>query len=205
MKSFFSRMKKDILEKFYTYRSPKFMADDPRYKDFDIGAYTYGSPKIMRWENKTRLSIGRYCSFAKDVTILLGGEHNTHWVTTYPLMVFIEELNHCVGHPASRGDITIGNDVWVGYRATILSGANIGDGAIIGAGAIVTSDVPPYAIVAGAPAKLVRYRFDQQTITRLLEIQWWNWSLKEIKKHGELLLSPDTDKILALRNGETDS
>lgn len=117
-----------------------------------VGVGTYGDPKILRFRyEKTRLTIGSYCSIAEDTLIVLGGEHPTDEVTTFPM----RDRFGLPGagedrHPLYKGDIVIGNDVWIGARATILSGVNIGDGAIIGAGAVIAKDVPSYAIVASS-------------------------------------------------------
>ncbi len=118
-----------------------------------VGDFTYGVPKIMSWDNKTHLTIGKFCSIADNVTILLGGEHCVQWVTTYPFNVFLNSKSHITGHPKTKGDIHIGNDVWLASGCKILSGVTIGDGAVIGANAVVASDVPPYAIMGGGPGK----------------------------------------------------
>ena len=95
---------------------------------------------------------------------------------------------HITGHPSSKGDIVVGNDVWIGYQSCILSGVTIGNGAIIGARSVITKDVPPYAIVAGNPAKFVRYRFPQETIDKLESLAWWDWDISVIKGAIPLLL-----------------
>lgn len=196
MRSFLSRLKKDVIRKFDEYRAPRFMINDRRYSDYEIGAYTYGSPKILRWNEETGLTIGRYCSIAENVTLVLGGNHRTDWITTYPLSVFIQSLSANTGHPSTKGDISIGNDVWLGYGSTVLSGVTIGDGAVVGACSVVTKDVPPYAIVIGAPAKVVKYRFDKKYIAQLLNIQWWNWSPEELETRGKHLLSCDIEEFI---------
>jgi virginiamycin A acetyltransferase len=144
--------------------------NDPIYKDHSIGNFTYGFPTIMSWRGKYKLSIGSYCSLGPEVLIVLDGEHNTKRMSTYPF-----EFSHQVsdpGHPTSRGDIVIGNDVWIGARAIILSGVHIGDGACIGAGSVVTRDVESYAIFAGNPARLVKLRFDEETRSLLSRCNW---------------------------------
>ncbi|HEX5127349.1 MAG TPA: CatB-related O-acetyltransferase, partial [Rhodocyclaceae bacterium] len=129
-----------------------------RYPQYSIGRGTYGDDLLVRnWNEGTTLRIGNYCSIAAGVKIYLGGEHRTDWVTTYPFSALWPEAAHIEGHPRSKGDVTIGNDVWIGTEAMILSGVTIGDGAVIGARAVVSRDVPPYAIVAGNPASVVRY------------------------------------------------
>ena len=146
---------------------PPLVSPDSR---ITVGENTYGSPAFWLWHESERIQIGRYCSFAGEVAILGGGEHRVDWVTTYPLRVLFDDpLANKDGHPASKGPTIIGNDVWVGYRVTILSGVKIGDGAVIAAGAVVTKDVPPYAIVGGNPAKLIKYRFSPE-ISEALEI-----------------------------------
>lgn len=142
----------------------------------------------MLWADDERIEIGSFCSIAQNVTIFAGGEHNLNWVTTYPLRIaFGHSLAEQAGHPRTKGRTTIGNDVWIGYGTTVLSGVTIGDGAVIGAGTVVVKDVPPYAIVAGNPAKLIRCRFDEVTITKLLEIAWWTWPLEKIEANISIL------------------
>lgn len=157
---------------------------------YDIGEYSYGCPIVRRWDDKTNLHIGKFCSIADNVTIMLGGNHRTDWVTTYPFNVLSEpfpQAEGITGHPATKGDVWIGNDVWIGSGATILSGVHIGDGAVVGAQAVVTKDVEPYAIVTGNPARMVKKRFDDDSIKALLEIQWWNWSVEKINAEMRFL------------------
>lgn len=118
----------------------------------------------------------------EEVVFLLGGEHRADWITTYPFNALFGEGAHITGHPSSKGDIVVGNDVWIGYQSCILSGVTIGNGAIIGAKSVVTKDVPPYAIVAGNPAKFIRYRFPQETIDKLEHLAWWDWDISVIKE-----------------------
>jgi len=171
-------------------------------ENFEIGDYTYGIPKIFFPKSKnTRLKIGKFCSISDGVIIFLGGNHRTDWISTYPFMYFVgewPEAKDIPGHPASKGDVIIGNDVWFGYGAMIMSGITIGDGAVIGAGAVVTKDVEPYSIVAGNPAQLIRKRFDEETIRQLLKIKWWDWPIDKIKANIEVILSTDILKMQQL-------
>lgn len=162
-----------------------------------IGKFTYGNPQFMLWDSSERIDIGSFCSIANEVTIFGGGEHNSNWISTFPLRIaFNESMAHQDGHPATKGRTIIGNDVWIGYRATILSGVSISDGAIIGAGSVVTKNVPPYAIVAGNPAKLIKYRFSFNQIESLLKICWWNWETDKIQKNLALLSSPNIEEFI---------
>lgn len=154
-----------------------------------IGSCSYGDPEIKTWEEDTVLEIGKFCSISTNVTIFLGGEHRGDWVSTYPFNALLEEYYSIPGHPRSKGDVIIGNDVWIAHGATILSGVTIGDGAIIGCNSLVTRDVPPYGVVAGNPGKLVKYRFDEATIKELLGIRWWDWDLETIEKSVPLILN----------------
>lgn len=167
---------------------------------FEIGDYTYGCPNVMSWDDSTRLHIGKFCSIADGVTILLGGNHRTDWVTTYPFNVLstpFPAASAIQGHPATKGDVWIGNDVWIGRGATILSGIQIGDGAVIGAGALVTKDVEPYSIVTGNPGKMVKKRFDEPTIKALLGIAWWNWDEEKINREVRNLCSSNIQEFIA--------
>lgn len=171
-------------------------------KKYCIGRHTYGNPKVFDWNDGGSLIIGKYTSIADEVTILLGGNHRMDWVTTYPFPALNNEwpdAANIIGHPQSKGDVVIGNDVWIGNGATILSGVVIGDGAVVGAKAVVTKDVPPYAVVVGNPGKVVKYRFDDEIIEKLLKIKWWNWSDRKVAKNLSLLCSNDTERITKLR------
>lgn len=180
---------------------PPLVSQDSR---ITVGTNTYGSPALWLWHESERIEIGSYCSFAGEVAILGGGEHRTDWVTTYPLRVLFDDpLANQDGHPASKGATCIGNDVWIGYRATILSGVTVGDGAVIAAGAVVTKDVPPYAIVGGNPAKLIKYRFDNETIAQLMNIQWWNWPEHKIKEAVPLLCSANIGDFISFASRKT--
>lgn len=162
-----------------------------------IGDYTYGCPKVMYWGENAELTIGKFCSIAEDVVIFLGGNHRMDWISTYPFPVsedWCRDLD-LQGHPASRGNIIIGNDVWIAHGATILSGLTIGDGAVIGARAVVTKDVDPYMIVAGNPAKNVRRRFDEDTVRQLLALKWWDWPYEKIRKYLPLLCSSNIEDL----------
>lgn len=154
-----------------------------------IGDYTYGFFGVREWDNKTKLKIGKFCSISGDVLFILGGEHRKDFISTYPFNALMKSFSYIEGHPASKGDIIVGNDVWIAHGVKILSGVTIGDGAIIGANSVVTKDIPPYAIAVGSPAKVVKYRFDEDTITKLLKIKWWNFKEEEIVKIIPLLQS----------------
>lgn len=169
-----------------------FMNRNKRYSAYSIGDYTYGFPEIIKWDNKTNLIIGKYCSIAGNVQILLGGNHRTDWVSTYPFGNFNDFKDSGAdieGHPATKGDVVIGNDVWLGHGVTILSGVKIGDGACIGALSVVTSNIPPYCVAAGNPIKIIRYRFDNETIDQLLQLKWWDWDHDRIKQNIHFLSS----------------
>ena len=161
------------------------VSNDPRVS---IGCGTYGNPKLLLWLPNEAIKIGKYCSIAEEVTIFGGGEHRTDWVTTYPLRIaFDHPLAERDGHPATKGATIIGNDVWIGYRSTILSGVEIGDGSIIAAGSIVTKSFRPYSIIGGNPAKLIRRRFNYFTRQKLKRLEWWNWSKDKIKENMAFL------------------
>jgi acetyltransferase-like isoleucine patch superfamily enzyme len=163
---------------------------------FEVGDHTYGKPKVISWGERSSLRIGRYCSIASEVIIFLGSEHRVDWVSTYPFPFLWKQAKSIQGHPATRGDVIIGNDVWVGFGATILSGVTVGDGAAIGACSVVTRDVPPYAIVAGNPAHLIRYRFDAETIGELLRIRWWDWPDIRVRENVQMICSPNIEEFI---------
>ena len=138
--------------------------------------------------NKEKLVIGRFCSIAYGAKfIFTSANHTMQSLSTYPFPIFFNHWDLDKKDVASawdnKGDIVIGNDVWIGYEAVILSGVNIGDGAIIGARAVVTKDVEPYSIVGGVPAKEIRKRFDSKTIEKLQTLKFWDWPFEKIKEN----------------------
>ena len=175
---------------------------------FVVCPYTYRRPKVRFPESGARLTIGRYGSIADGVEILLGGNHRLDWATTYPFPALPRlwpEAAGMTGHDTTRGDVLIGHDVWLGSQCMVMSGVAIGHGAVVAARAVVTRDVPPYAIVAGNPARVVRLRFDEARIASLLETAWWNRPRAEIERLIPLLLSERIDELLAaLRNHPSD-
>jgi len=172
------------------------------FPQHDIGTHSYGGLQIRSFGDDTQLTIGKYCSFAADVQIMLGGEHRPDWVTTYPFNILRAEHTGIKGHPASKGNIIIGNDVWIGREAIILSGVTIGDGAVIAARSIVRKDVAPYTIVGGIPAKEIRKRFDDDVISRLLALRWWDWPDARVDGAVPLLLQQDITKFLDAAEAE---
>lgn len=185
--------------KFFTRDLLQAWAEKRGFRGLEVGDHSYGNPSVMWWGEDAKLKIGKFCSIADNVSLFLGGNHRADWVTTYPfsgLAPLWPEAAGIKGHPATNGDVVVGNDVWLASGCTILSGITVGDGAVIGARAVVTKDVPPYAIVAGNPAEIVRFRFDPQTIERLLRIRWWDWPESRIHAAMPMLLSPDIGAFL---------
>jgi acetyltransferase-like isoleucine patch superfamily enzyme len=152
-----------------------------------VGRFSYGKPKVWTFPSGAHLTIGSFCSIAEEVSILLGGNHRAAAATTFPLDALFDK-DGLPPSETSRGDVAIGNDVWIGYGATILSGVTIGDGAIIGARAVVSRDVAPYEIVAGNPARHIRYRFEAQFIRDLLALRWWDWPIEKIREQAPWLM-----------------
>jgi virginiamycin A acetyltransferase len=169
-------------------------------RGYVVGHSTYGRPRVRFMESGQRLSIGRYGSIADGVELLLGGNHRTDWVTTYPFPALPGLWPEAAGRDdfhTSRGPISIGHDVWIGSQAMILSGVTVGHGAVIAARAVVTRDVRPYAIVAGNPAREIRRRFDDATVERLLASAWWDWPRERVIAALPTLMSGETGAVSA--------
>jgi chloramphenicol O-acetyltransferase type B len=168
-----------------------------RFPQYEIGRGSYGPLRVRYTTDGATLKIGAFCSVARGALIALGGEHRTRWVTTYPFPSLWPQLaeKHS-GWSKSKGDVIVGNDVWIGADALIMSGVRIGNGAVIGARSVVTKDVPPYAIVVGNPAKVIRLRFPETVIARLERIAWWDWDDSRIEELLPLLLSDEVERFL---------
>lgn len=170
------------------------LVSDPRHFEKNNVLYHYPI-------NHDRLMIGRFCSIACGAKFLFtSANHTMKSLSTYPFPIFFEEWDLDVKNVASawdnKGDIVVGNDVWIGYEAVILSGVHIGDGAIIGARAVVTRDVPPYTVVGGIPAKEIKKRFDEETVQKLQQTQWWNWPNDKIRQFLPCIMNEEIDKLI---------
>lgn len=170
--------------------------NDPR--DFERNCVLYHYPEC----NGDTLTIGKFCSIACGAKFIFNAaNHALGSLSTYPFPIFFEEWGlptDCASIAEAwdnHGSITIGNDVWIGYEAVILSGVTIGDGAIIGTRAVVTRDIPPYTIVAGIPAKPIRRRFDVETIARLEELRWWDWEEEKIRQNIAAIQSGNIEAL----------
>ncbi|MEQ7917941.1 CatB-related O-acetyltransferase [Xanthomonas sp. WHRI 1810A] len=168
-----------------------------RYPNYVVGTGTYGIPEVFEFGDKTILRVGSYTSIAAGVRILLGGEHRTDWLTTYPFPAMMAGLEDIKDYAPSKGDVVIGSDCWICADAMILSGVTIGHGAIVAAGAVVTRDVAPFAVVGGNPCKFIRWRFDEETRQQLLDAAWWDWPMDEVKSVARMLSGSDLDAFLA--------
>jgi acetyltransferase-like isoleucine patch superfamily enzyme len=163
------------------------MNRNPVYAQDEIGDYTYGAPTVVR--GCGHLKIGKFCSIGGGTVIVLGGEHRSDWVTTYPFYELFPAFES-YSSQVTEGDVTIGSDVWIGRNVLILSGVTVCDGAVIGGGSVVTKDVLPYSIVGGNPARLIRMRFEAPIIVELLKVKWWDWPVGRVCLYMHALLSP---------------
>lgn len=197
-------------------RSVVFLKSIVTNPQIEVGDYTYyhdfddplGFERNVRYlfpfEND-RLVIGRFCAIAHGATFIMnGGNHRTDGIATYPFGIFGD--GWAAAMPESwpdRGDLVVGHDVWIGYAATLLAGITVGHGAVIGARSVVTADVPPFAIVAGNPARIVRYRHPPEAIDRLLQLAWWDWPIEHVTRHVRLIAGRDIDALAAVAPAAT--
>jgi virginiamycin A acetyltransferase len=190
------------------------LVTDPR---IEVGEYTYYDDEhdatafqqrnVLYGYGPEKLIIGKYCAIASGTKFLMAASaHPTMGVSTFPFTIFggtwtERTLDLVTGMP-SRGDTVVGNDVWFGYQALIMPGVRIGDGAIIAAGAVVTADVPPYAVVGGNPATLIRKRYADADIDRLLRAAWWDWPVDLVTEHLRTIMAgtpAEIERIAATR------
>lgn len=161
-----------------------------------VGKFSYGGLYILSFGNKNKLHIGNFVSIADNVTFILQLEHYTNHISTFPFKV--KCLDSKESEAFAKGDIIVDDDVWIGYGATILSGVHIGQGAVIAAGAVVVKDVPPYAIVGGVPAKIIKYRFDEKIIEKLIKIDFSKLTEENVREHiNELYQNVDENTDLS--------
>lgn len=150
-----------------------------------------------------RLIIGKFCAIARGAKFIMNGaNHKLSGISTYPFQIFGNGWERVMPSPSDlpyKGDTVIGNDVWIGYESLIMPGVKIRDGAIISSRSVVTSDVEPYTIVGGNPAKLIRHRFSPQTSAELVELAWWDWPIEHITRHLEKIVGADVEALKALR------
>lgn len=191
-----------------------FLKDVVKNKNIIIGDYTYYDDidgNIYNFEKNViyhydflgdKLIIGKFCQIASCVRFLMNGIfHMIDSISTFPFSIFSNYISQNFSkkiHYPNKGDTVIGNDVWIGYNATFMPGVHVGDGAIIGANANITKNVPPYSIVGGNPAKLIRYRFNENETRDLLEIKWWDWDIEKILENVDVIMSSNVNKLRSL-------
>ncbi|WP_426123170.1 CatB-related O-acetyltransferase [Pararhizobium sp. PWRC1-1] len=183
-------------------RSPLISAGDFSYYDDPEGPEHFEAKCVLYHYDfiGDRLEIGRYCALAQGVTFIMNGaNHAMQGFSTYPFGIFpgawrdgFDPAGYASGY---RGDTTVGNDVWIGTKATIMPGVTIGDGAIIGAHAVVAKDVPPYSVVAGNPGRVVKRRFGDDIVERLQAIAWWNWPVDTVTRHIAAITGADIEAL----------
>lgn len=167
----------------------------------DRGTYFDRNVNIISWSDEFKVILGKYNSIGRDCNFFLHANHRPDWVTTSsqlwgPVTPEVAELHMSMGHPSCKGDILVENDVWIGAKSTIMSGVKIHNGSVVGANSVVTKDVPPYSIVVGNPAKVVKYRFNERQIESLLKIKWWDWTEDRIKSEALLMWSDKIDEFI---------
>ena len=185
-------------------KNPNIIVGDYTYYDDKDGAADFESHVTHHYDFiGDKLIIGKFCAIAKGVEFIMNGaNHRMDSVTTYPFFIMGNGWEKSAPKKEElplKGDTVIGNDVWIGQNVTILPGVHVGDGAIIGANSVVSKDVPPYAVVGGNPIRVIRKRFDDETISFLLKLKWWDWSAEKIFANLDALCSGDLTKIKAIK------
>lgn len=185
-----------------TITRPNIIVGDYTYYDDPVDSEHFQESVTHHYEFLgDRLIIGKFCAIARGVTFIMNGaNHRMCSATTYPFNTMgggWEKSTPRLEELPFKGDTVIGNDVWIGERVTFLPGARVGDGAIIGAGAVVAGKIPAYAVAVGNPCRVVKKRFDEETIRRLLELRWWDWPAEKIFASLEALTSADMTALLA--------
>ena len=178
-------------------KSPQIIVGDYTYYDDPEDVHNFEKNVLYLFEFMgDKLIIGKFCQIATGVRFIMnGGNHSMDGLSTYPFKVMGGAWADAPLNAFKKRDTIIGNDVWIGNSATFLPGVNVGDGAVIGANALVTKDVEPYTIVGGNPARPIRKRFDDETIEKLLKLQWWNWPASKITENLKAITDGDVDGL----------
>lgn len=177
------------------------VGDYSYYDDFENVENFEKNVKYLFDFNGDKLIIGKFCMIASDVTFIMNGaNHLTDAISSYPFSIFGGDWSDAMEGKSfpSKGDTIIGNDVWIGYGATIMPGVQVGDGAIIASKSVVTKDVAPYSIVGGNPAKEIRKRFSDERILELLALGWWDWPIEKITANVKHLTGNNIDEIFLI-------
>ena len=189
-------------------RNPQIQVGEYTYYDDPDAALEFERDALLYGYGPERLIIGRYCAIASGVRFIMSGaNHADLGPSTFPFGIFggiwAERTMDLVMSAESRGDTVVGNDVWLGYRALVMPGVAIGDGAVVAAASVVTSDVPPYAIVGGNPARVLRRRFEDDEIERLLRAAWWDWPVELVTEHARAIMAGEPAELerIAERHG----
>ena len=178
-------------------KNPQIIVGDYTYYDDPEDVHNFEKNVLYLFDfMEDKLVIGKFCQIATGVRFIMNGSnHAMNGFSTYPFKVFGGEWSQAALDVQSKGDTVVGNDVWIGNNVTIMQGIKIGDGAIIGTNSLVTKDVAPYTIVGGNPAKVIRKRFDEETIELLLSLKWWNWDFQKITDNLEIITSGKIDEL----------
>ena len=184
-------------------QSPNIEVGDYTYYDSPDRPEEFEQRNVLYAYGPERLRIGRYCALADGVRFIMGGaNHAMLGPSTFPFGIFggtwAERTMDLVLAGESRGDTTVGSDVWLGYRSVVMPGVSIGHGAIVAACSVVTGDVPPYAIVGGNPARVVRTRYPEDEVAALLRAAWWDWSVELVTEHARTILSGTPAQLEAI-------
>lgn len=196
---------KAVFLKHFVKASNIFVGDYTYYDDRRYGPEKFEENNVLyNYEfSKVKLVFGKFCALAAETKFLMTGDHKLDAISTYPFPIFANgwETAFNVFDLPVKGDIIVGNDVWFGYDSLVMNGVTIGNGSIVAAKSVVVKDVPPYSIVAGNPAKVVKMRFDDKTIDRLQRIAWWDWDIETITKHLKVICHLDVDQLERISNG----
>ncbi|QFZ22697.1 CatB-related O-acetyltransferase [Saccharothrix syringae] len=185
--------------------TPKIEVGEYTYYDDPEHATGFETRNVLYGYGPEKLVIGRFCALAAGTTfIMAGANHLTTGVSTFPFTIFggawQDRTLDLVTGIGTRGDTVVGNDVWFGYDSLVMPGVSIGDGAIVAAGSVVVSDVPPYAVVGGNPARVLKLRFPEDDVARLLRARWWDWPVELITEHARVIMAgtpADVERVAA--------